>query len=90
MRSPAKLDTYRLFRNQRREGLHCAVPPGVPLPSFLTGEPWHELAPLLGSHERPPGFSDTAAAFSCDCQNFYVFRWQRPSVIAPAGDERAA
>jgi hypothetical protein len=75
MSSASKPQIYQLFRHTRREDLWCAVPSGQSLPQVLEVQTWDLCALTVSGIERPPGFDEAAAAFSCRLQGFYVFHW---------------
>ena len=77
--------SYLIFQHWTRVDLLCAVRDGDLLPAFLD-EDWLALTVLEDDAERPVGFDDAAAQFSCAMQGFYVFhreprrRSARPSL----------
>ena len=75
MSSPSQPQSYQLFRHCRREDLCCAIPRGQSLPQALGVTTWAAFDLTISGSERPPGFDEDAAAFSCERQGFYVFRW---------------
>ena len=64
--------SYLIFQHWTRVDLLCAVRDGDSLPAFLD-EDWLALTVLDDDAQRPVGFDDAAAQFSCAMQGFYVF-----------------
>ncbi|HEX2554757.1 MAG TPA: hypothetical protein VHL98_13735 [Microvirga sp.] len=64
--------SYLIFQHWSRPDLLCAVRDGDELPAFLD-EDWIALKVLEEHGERPIGFDEGAARFSCAMQGFYVF-----------------
>ena len=66
--------TYRLFRNQQRPQLICAVATERPLPGFLLPEQWLLEGSLDPSDPAPPGFREHAAVTGIRLNGFYLFQ----------------
>ena len=76
--------SYLIFQHWTRVDLLCAVRDGDLLPAFLD-EDWIALKVLEDGAERPSGFDDAAAQFSCAMQGFYVFHRDRRRLSAGPG-----
>ena len=76
--------SYLIFQHWTRVDLLCAVRDGDPLPAFLD-EDWIALKVIEDDAERPVGFDDGAAQFSCAMQGFYVFHRDRGRLSARPG-----
>ncbi len=66
--------TYRLFRNQQRPQLICAVATERPLPGFLLPKQWLLEGSLGPSDPAPPGFREHAAVTGIRFNGFYLFQ----------------
>ncbi len=76
--------SYLIFQHWSRVDLLCAVRDGDPLPAFLD-EDWIALTVLEDEAERPIGFDDDGAQFSCAMQGFYVFHRSRRRLSSHVG-----
>ncbi len=66
--------TYRLFRNQQRPRLLCAVAAERPLPGFLLPGSWLRVGRLGPSDAAPPGFRERAAVAGMRLNGYYLFQ----------------
>jgi hypothetical protein len=71
----SKARRYSVYRHRVRADLCCAVREGSAEPDFVGGQAWLPAETLDLQTDRPPGFDEGAAAFSCAIQGFYVFYW---------------
>ncbi len=77
MTQPRQHGRYAIFRHRTRVELCCAIVEGSKEPDFM-GDGWWVPAKTLDLQTaRPEGFDESAAAFSCAMQGFYVFFWGR-------------
>jgi hypothetical protein len=65
---------YRLFRNNQRSELRCAVPENLPIPQFVGLEQWTFERVLRPSEPLPPGFHLRAADAGVQFNGFYLFQ----------------
>ncbi len=77
MQSGTALGAFDLFRHAKRAARCCAVPQGAELPPMIEADPssWPHAGRLDLCKERPPGFNEDVAIFSCSVQGFYLFDW---------------
>jgi len=67
--------TYVVYRRIKRPEMCCAVLEGSEFPPVIDPSEWAPAELLRAGGERPSGFDDNVAIFSCSVQGFYLFRW---------------
>ncbi len=77
MTKPRQHRRYSIYRHRRRVELCCAILEGSGEPDFMEGDAWIPVETLDLHRGRPEGFDESAAAFSCALQGFYIFHWGR-------------
>ncbi len=65
---------YKLFRNNQRPSLFCAVPEDRSVPGFIDAEAWSFERALRRQDTAPPGFHDRAARAGVHYNGFYLFQ----------------